>query len=414
VSGARLPVRGERLARDLAALGEIGRDPAGGMTRLALGESDAAARALVRREMEAIGLAVAHDEVGNLFGRRPGSDEGAAIVMTGSHLDTVPRGGRYDGPLGVAGAVEAMRAIVEAGVKTRRSIEIAIFVGEEGSRFGRGTIGSAAVAGDVPIADILALRDAAGVSFAEALATYGDRGAPRPARRERGSLHAFVELHIEQGGVLEANGVPIGAPTAINGLVQQVIRFVGDANHAGATPMNLRRDALAGAAELILAVEKLAVLVGGGAVATVGKAEVEPGAFNIIPGAVTIATDLRAPRPELLDALTDGVREAAERIARDRRLGVDVRRRQRVEPGPLDERVISAVERGAAACGLRSHRMLSGAIHDALHMANVCPSGMIFVPSKGGKSHCPEEETALDDMLRGCAVLASTLVDLAG
>jgi len=331
--------------------------------------------------------------------------------MTGSHLDTVPRGGRYDGPLGVVGAIEAVRAIAEAEIVTRRPIEVAVFVGEEGSRFGRGTVGSAALAGDVPVADILALRDAAGVTFADALATYGDTGRPRPARRS--DVDAFVELHIEQGGVLESRNTPIGVPTAIAGLIQQVIRFTGDANHAGATPMDLRRDALVGAAELAVTVERIAAEVGGGSVATVGRFDVEPGAFNIIPGAVTLATDLRAPSPGLLDALAARVSEAAERIAGERRLSVEVRRRQRVEPGPLDERCVAAVERAAAAAGLASHRMVSGAIHDALHVANCAAAGMIFIPSKGGKSHCPEEESSLADMLLGCEVLARTLVDLA-
>lgn len=400
------------LERDLAALAEMGKDPAGGMTRLALSESDAAARNYVRGRMEELGLEISHDVVGNLYGRRPGTDAGAAPVLTGSHLDTVPRGGRYDGPLGVVGALEALRLIGRTA--TRRPIDVVVFVGEEGSRFGRGTIGSAAVAGDVPLADIFALKDAAGVSYAEALKTYGDDPAKaRALPFARGASHAFVELHIEQGGILEASGVPIGVPLAIAGLLQHVIRLTGDANHAGATPMDLRRDALAAAAELILAVEKAAHEVGHGAVGTVGRAEVEPGGFNIIPGVVTIGTDLRATRPEHLDALDRLVRAAAADIAARRRVPIDVKQRQRVEPGPLDERVVAAVERGAAAAGYRSHRMFSGAIHDALHMANHCPSGMIFVPSKGGKSHCPEEETPISEMLRGCETLARTLVDLA-
>ncbi len=409
-----LELKADRLARDLAILAEIGRDPEGGMTRLALTESDARAREHVRKEMLAVGLTVTHDEVGNLFGRRAGRQADAPSVMSGSHLDTVPRGGRFDGPLGVVGALEAVRAIHEAGVVTARPIEVAIFVGEEGSRFSRGTIGSAALSGDVPVADILALRDKDGVVFAAALANYGDEGAAIPAARPRGSVAAFVELHIEQGGVLESQRLDIGAVTAVAGLVQLVVRVTGDSNHAGATPMDLRQDALAGAAEFVLAVERIAHEIGQGVVATVGRQEVEPGAFNIIPGAATLSVDLRAASPAILTRLDGEARRAVAEIAGRRKLTASVTQRQRVEPGPLDERVITAVEHAAAGRKLGATRMPSGAIHDALHMAGFCPSGMIFVPSIGGKSHCPEEDSGLTEMLRGCEVLADVLVDLAG
>jgi hydantoinase/carbamoylase family amidase len=405
-----LSLRADRLARDLAALAELGRDPSGGMTRPALSPADAQARSYVKEQMLALGRRVEHDQVGNLFGRRRGRED-LACVMTGSHLDTVPRGGRFDGPLGIVGALEALRALDEAGVETRRPIDVAVFVGEEGSRFKRGTIGSATLAGEIPVEEIWALRDAEGVSFKDALETYGDDGAPRSAAQPRGSVHAFVELHIEQGGVLEAAQVPIGAVTAINGLLQHVIRLVGDANHAGATPMNLRRDALCCAAELVLAVEDAAREEGG--VATVGNLVVEPGAFNIIPGAVTLSTDLRAPVAKILDALDARVRRVTGDLSARRRIQVEITARQRVAPGPCDELVISAVEGAASAASLASLRMPSGAIHDALHMAAFCPSGMIFVPSRGGKSHCPEEHTPIDELLPGCTVLAGTLATLA-
>jgi allantoate deiminase len=409
----------DRLARDLEALAAFGRDPAGGMTRLALTADDGRARAYVAEAMRELGLAVSHDEVGNLFGRRAGSAGNAGLdgpcVMTGSHLDSVPRGGRFDGPLGVVGALEALRALDAAGVANAHPIEVAVFVAEEGSRFGRGTIGSAALAGDVAAAEILALRDREGVSFGAALAAAyrDDPATTRPAARAPGSVRAFVELHIEQGGVLEARGLAIGAVTAVAGLVQLAVAVVGDANHAGATPMDLRRDALAGAAEIALAAEHIAGEVGGGAVATVGQLAVEPGAFNIIPGRAVLGIDARAPAQALLERLERELRAAAEAIAARRRLAVTIAVRQRVPAGPLAEKVIAAVERAAVAEGLGSLRMASGAIHDALHMASFCPAGMIFVPSRGGKSHCPEEESSLEAMHRGCAVLARTLAELA-
>jgi allantoate deiminase len=400
----------ERLARDLAALAEHGQDPAGGMTRLALTVSDAAARDYVRGRMLELGMTVSHDDVGNLIGRLAGKDPSAACVMTGSHLDTVPRGGRYDGPLGVVGALEAVRALVEAGVSPRRPIDVIVFTGEEGSRFGRGTIGSAALCGEIPVATIHALTDAQGITFEAALATYRDPGPARPAAVPSGSVFAFVELHIEQGGVLEQKRVPIGAVTTVNGLRQLIVKLRGDANHAGATPMDLRRDALVCAAELVRAVDRIPRELGEGAVATVGKLEVEPNAYNIIPGLVTLGIDARAPTQALLDQLEERITGAARQVPA---LSVEVTRRQAVAPGPLDERVISAVERGAVAEGLRSFRMPSGAIHDALHMASFCPSGMIFIPSQGGKSHCPEEDSSPGDMILGVEVLARTLADLA-
>jgi allantoate deiminase len=407
-----LAVDGDALVADLAALAAHGRAPGGGWTRAALSPADAAARRLVAERCAALGLEIAHDEVGNLHARRPGSDRAAAPVWTGSHLDSVPSGGYLDGPLGVCGAVAAIAAIARAGVATRRTIELVVFVGEEGSRFPRGTIGSAAASGHLPVEEILALTDAAGVTFRDALPTYGDAGGAEPARRRPGEVHAFVELHVEQGGVLESAGLPIGAVTAIAGLTQHAATFVGDANHAGATPMELRRDALLAAAEWALAIERSAREVGGGAVGTVGKLDVAPNGKNIIPGRVEAICDLRAPDAPHLDELERRVLLALA-AASSRKVTVASRRLQRVAPGPMDEGVVAAVERAAQAAGLPSRRMVSGAIHDALHMAEIAPASMIFVPSIGGKSHCPEEETAREHLVQGATVLAHALVDLA-
>lgn len=407
-------VDGEQLLLDLARLSEHGRaSSGGGWTRPALSESDARARRIVADRLAALGLSIRHDEVGNLRARRAGRDPNAAPVMTGSHLDSVPSGGYLDGPLGVAGAVAAIEALGRAGVTTERPIDVVVFVGEEGSRFPRGTLGSAAVSGELTVAEVLALVDGDGVSFRDALATYGDLGAALPARIHRGAVHAFVELHVEQGGVLEASGATIGAVTSIAGLVQREAVFFGAANHAGATPMHLRRDALLAAAEWALAVEEAARAVGGGAVGTIGKITVLPGGKNIIPGRVEAIVDLRAPDSDRLDALDARVVAALQHAGR-RRVTVAERRLQRVEPGRMEEPVIAAVERAAATIGLRSQRLVSGAIHDALHMAEVAPSSMIFVPSIGGKSHCPEEESTPEHIVAGATVLAYVLADLAG
>jgi allantoate deiminase len=406
-----------KLLADLEHLGKIGLGADGGITRKALSREDAEARGYVAERMRAAGLDVRHDEVGNLRGRRRDAkgatwDSAEPAVMTGSHLDSVPSGGKLDGPLGVVGAVCALEALDRAGVTTKRPLEIIVFVGEEGSRFRRGTIGSAAVSGHVAVKDVLALVDPDGVVYRDALATYGDSGAAIPARAAPGAIQAFIELHVEQGGVLEAAGVPIGAVTAIAGLVQRTVFFLGDANHAGATPMNLRRDALLAAAEWALGIERAAREVGGGAVGTVGKLTVEPGGKNIIPGRVDAVCDLRAPSRELLSALDDFVVSSLHGIGQKRGVELEQQLLQRVEPGPMHEPAIAAVERGAAAAGLASQRMPSGAIHDALHMAEIVPSSMIFVPSIGGKSHCPTEATDPKHLAQGVEALAHTLAIL--
>jgi allantoate deiminase len=406
-----------QLLADLEHLGRIGLGEDGGITRKALSVEDAQARGYVAERMRAAGLDVRHDEVGNLRARRRARDgatwNARSVVMTGSHLDSVPSGGKLDGPLGVVGAVCALEALDAAGVATERPIEIVVFVGEEGSRFRRGTIGSAALSGHVAVADVLALVDPDGIVYRDALATYGDSGAPVATRAELDSIYGFVELHVEQGGVLEADELPIGAVTTIAGLVQRTVTFLGDANHAGATPMELRRDALLAAAQWALAIERAAREVGGGAVGTVGKLTVSPGGKNIIPGRVDAICDLRAPNPELLTALDGFVVSSLHGIGDQRGVEIEQQLLQRVEPGPMHERAISAVERGAAAAGLKSRRMPSGAIHDALHVAEVAPASMIFVPSIGGKSHCPTEATAPRHLVQGVEVLARTLALLA-
>ncbi len=403
------PINQRRLLDDLEALSHFGRGADGGITRRALSREDADARKYVMTRMRALGFDVKHDEVGNVRARRAGRKAGP-VVMTGSHLDTVPSGGTLDGPLGVVGALAAIEMIGE--VKTERPIEVVVFVGEEGSRFRRGTIGSAAISGHVSVSDILKLVDPDGVVYGDALATYGDEGSPIPAKLASEEVHAFVELHVEQGGVLETEKIAIGAVTAIAGLSQRQVSFLGEANHAGATPMDLRRDALAAAAAWILSIEKGARELG--VVGTVGKLEVLPGGKNIIPGRVNAICDLRAPQAELLSAIDAFVVSSLHGIGDAREVEIEQSLLQRVEPGLMDERAISAVERAAAAAGLSCRRMTSGAIHDALHMAEICPSTMIFVPSRGGKSHCPDEDTAPEDLVNGCVTLAHTLIDLAG
>ncbi|HEV8322130.1 MAG TPA: M20 family metallo-hydrolase [Myxococcota bacterium] len=405
-------LRPERLLADLARYRRIGQSgPDGAIDRPALGPADTEARGLLVEDLRAAGATVTIDAVGNVYGRLGASDRPATAA--GSHLDTVPRAGAYDGPVGVLAALEVLRALRAAGTRTRHPVELACFTGEEGSRFPLGTLGSAAASGRLLLADALALRDGAGVTMREAVAAaYGDPdrlARPGPARFE-----SYVELHVEQGGVLERAGDQIGVVERICGLHQLTVTFGGDANHAGTTPMGLRLDALAGAADFILATERRARADAAGAVATVGWVHTEPGGFNQIPGTARLGVDVRAPDPAALEALVADLRAAAAATAAARGLRVETADRQHVDPAALDPAYVAVVEQTARALGLRTRRMNSGAVHDALKLAPVVPAAMVFVPSVGGKSHTPEEHTRDEDLVAGLRVLAEVIAHRAG
>jgi len=405
-------LRPERLIADLARYRRIGQSGAeAAIDRPALGPADVEARRTLLADLEAAGLRTTVDAIGNVYGRHGAPD--APAVATGSHLDTVPRAGAYDGPAGVLASLEVLRALAASGLRARHPVELVCFTGEEGSRFPKGTLGSAVAAGALSLEAALALRDPAGTSVREALtAAHGDpETLPRP-RADR--FESYVELHVEQGGVLEREGLRIGVVERICGLAQMSVTFLGDTNHAGTTPMDQRRDALGGAAALVLAVESLARQDPDGAVATVGWIHAEPGGYNQIPGRAQLGVDVRAPDPSSLDRLQERIRAAATSLAAARNLGVEVADRQRIEPAALDAGYTDAVEAAARALGYPSRRMSSGAVHDALKLAPVVPSAMIFVPSIGGKSHTPEEATRDEDLVAGLRVLAEVVAARAG
>jgi len=401
-------LRPDRLMADLQAFRIHGAIDGGGVDRGALGPADVAARRALEAAMKDAGLTVETDAIGNQWGRKGG--EGPAVVC-GSHMDSVPRGGYLDGPLGVLAAVEIARAMRDAGLEPSVPYEVVNFTGEEGSRFPRGTLGSWVAAGSMPLEEALALVDAEGVSVEQALkATY--RRALVPIRAPAERFRAYLELHIEQGGLLESKGVGIGVVRAIAGLVQLDVEVQGVANHAGTTPMDARSDALAGAAEMIVRIEQRGRLADGRAVATVGRLETLPGAWNIVPGLARFGVDMRSADPGLLETIEADILRAVAFVSQIRGLGHSVVRRQRVEPGVLDP---SLVSRAAAACeriGEAHLEMTSGAVHDALKISPVAPAAMLFVPSVGGKSHTPEEETRPEDVARGLRALAALVWDL--
>jgi ureidoglycolate amidohydrolase len=404
-----------RLHDAIAELAGFNDDPAaGGITREVYTPTYAAALERVTEWMRSAGLEVRLDAVGNLFGRWAGSDPDAAIILTGSHVDTTLNAGRYDGVLGVLGAIEAVNGLRAAGTAPHRSIEIVAWAGEE-PRFGTGCVGSRAAAGDLERADLDRLRDRAGVSMAEALRAAGfDPDRLADARIDPSTIHALVELHIEQGAVLETGGESIGVVTAIAAPHDFRLTLRGAATHAGATPMSLRRDALAGAAEAMLVLERLAQQSPSGTtVGTVGVLRARPGAINVVPGEVELDVDVRDSDLGAREQVVASILAATGEIAERRGLELEVTPIVEDVPVACDPRVVEAAEAACRELGLDHRRMASGAYHDAMIMGRHVPIGMVFVPSAGGVSHHPDEYTAPDDLDRGVRVLAGTLARLA-
>jgi beta-ureidopropionase / N-carbamoyl-L-amino-acid hydrolase len=402
-------VNSARLQADLDALAEF-RDPdQPGWTRRVFSEPYIRSREWVASKMRDAGLQVERDTAGNLIGTMTGTDGGRALAA-GSHTDTVSGGGRFDGPVGVLGAIEVARCIGESGRRLKHDLRVIDFLGEEPNDFGISCVGSRAIAGGLT-ADHLALREHDGRSLAEALSACG--GIPSKigeAAWPEGGVKAFVELHIEQGPVLEQAGIPIGVVSGIAGIERVQVTFTGQADHAGTTPMASRHDALCAAADAILAVERLAA--DGGGVGTAGRIESLPGALNVVPGHVDLWAEFRHTSARWLETTRRTFAETA--IAAGARRGVDVavKSLSRTEPVVASEVVRAAMAEALSQLGLESVSLPSGAGHDTVQMARLGPVGMLFVPSAGGRSHCPEEWTSPEQLDAGVSALLATLLVL--
>jgi allantoate deiminase len=402
--------RAERIVGRLDALFEI--DRAAGTNRPGLGSGEQRAHDLVAGWMREAGLDVSVDPAGNLFGRVHGADPALAELWTGSHLDTPPDGGRFDGALGVVLGLDVAEAVLRSG-GARRSLAVVAFRLEEGPRFGRGVFGSRAVVGALD-ADEADLVDADGVTLGEAFAALG-LGAELPSGRLADPFPAcFVEAHIEQGPSLAARGAALGVVTSIAGMAGIELAFTGRRGHAGTVPMELRSDALAAAAGFVRAAHELARSLPG-AVATIGRMDVLPGATNTIPGRVAAFADLRAPDAATLEALVAGATAAATDAAEEAGCQVEILPRWRYEPVAMDAGPAGALRRAVAAAGLDPVELPSGAGHDAAILAEAgIPSAMLFVRSDaGGVSHAPEESTGLDAVAAAVAVLEAAIRELA-
>jgi N-carbamoyl-L-amino-acid hydrolase len=406
-----LTVNGERLWASLMELAQIGATEKGGVCRLAASDLDGAARRLFIRWCEEAGCAVSIDQIGNIFARRPGRNADLAPVMAGSHLDTQPTGGKFDGAYGVMAGLEIVRTLNDLGYESEAPIEIVAWTNEEGSRFSPAMVGSGVFAGIFDLASGLARPDnVSGVTLGAELERIGFAGlAPAGGR----SVRAYFEAHIEQGPILEAAGLPIGIVTGAQGQRWYEITVTGQEAHAGPTPMPRRRDALVGAARMIDAVNKIGHAHAPYACATVGFVQVSPNSRNTIPGHVFFTVDFRHPQDDVLSAMDRELRAACAEAAATQTLEVAVAEFWYFPPTPFDPDLVGRVREAAAAQGYPHQDIISGAGHDAVYMARVAPSAMIFVPCVGGISHNEIEDAKPEDLTAGCTVLLNAVLESA-
>jgi allantoate deiminase len=408
-----MQINAARVNEHLAYLSRFGTTPDGGVTRYAFTPAEQAATDTVAHWMAEAGLEVRRDAVGNLFGRLAGRRPGPA-VLTGSHLDSVPNGGHYDGPAGVLAALEAVQSMKEQGLVPEFPIEVGSFIGEEGSRFPHGLLGTSFLTGTFPCDEIGHIADRDGVSIADALREHGyDPDRAVEAAVAPGTYKAYVELHIEQSGMLEVKGLPAGIVSGIAGMRQARGVIRGRAEHAGACPMDLRRDPMPAVAEVILEVERAARESSPATRATVGFVQASPGAANVIPAAVELSFDIRDLDGDRRDACVERVRQFFMEVCARRGLTGEFEIQHTSIPIRCDAHIVQTMHEAARVLNLEPFELPSGAVHDGANVSLICPVGMIFVRSRDGLSHCPQEYTSPEDIAAGTALLAETLWRLA-
>ncbi|MGA2589797.1 MAG: M20 family metallo-hydrolase [Bryobacteraceae bacterium] len=406
-------INSSRLQGTLEKLSEFGRNPEGGVTRIGYSDTDLAARKYVTELMKQAGLEVRVDPAGNLFGRRAGS-ENLPVLLFGSHIDSVLNGGNFDGDVGSLGAIEVLQALNERGVKTRHPLEVVIWTNEEGNHFGVGTMGSGIAAG-VLRPEILGLKDEQGLTVADWLRRYGqDPAHLADARIARGALAGYVELHIEQGPYLGEAKIPIGVVQGIVGLKRWRCITTGLANHAGTTPMNRRKDALAAASRDLLVVRDVVRAETGRQVGTVGYMKAEPGAVNVIPGRVEFPVELRDLDAGKIDRMWDQIQARFKQVDHEENVETRCTALDDVAPARTDPSMQTAIRTAANSLGLATMDLPSGAVHDAQQIARLAPIGMIFIPSRDGIRHSPKEFTSWQDIANGAEVLYRSVLLLDG
>lgn len=404
-----LQINGQRLIDSLFALGECGALEGGGVCRLAATAEDKAGRDFVVARMKALGLDISVDAIGNVTGVYAG-EEALPIVMMGSHIDTVGTGGLYDGNYGVMAGLEVIATLQEAGLRARRPLAVTFFTNEEGVRFQPDMMGSVVFAGEYPLEAALAAKDREGITLDEALRAIGYRGERRPGDM---SVDSYVELHIEQGPILDKEGTDIGVVTGVQGISWQELTLTGVSNHAGTTPMSMRHDAGLAAAKIAVFARELALNLGGDQVATVGHISVKPNLINVIPNQVVMSVDLRNTDNAVLKLAEQQLADFIATTAQDEGVKITSRSLVRFNPVIFADDIVNAVEDEAKRQGLSARRLPSGAGHDAQFMASVCPAGMIFVPCVDGISHNVNEHSDPKDLIAGANVLLQVVLQRA-
>ena len=404
-----LKINGERLWDTIMETARFGGTEKGGVRRLTLDDNDKAVRDWLKAACEAAGCSVTVDQMGNMFARRPGKDDTLPPIAFGSHLDTQPTGGKFDGVLGVLAGLEVIRSLNDAEYQTRAPIELVNWTNEEGARFNAGCLGSSVFAGATPLAIAHALADKEGATIGAELTRIGYRG-DSPCDFHQHPFTAMFEIHIEQGPVLEQEGKTIGVVTAVQGLRRYSVSFTGEEGHAGTTPMTGRRDALLGAARSIEAVNAIASGHPPDAVGTVGIVEVRPASTNVIPGFASHTVDFRHPSDATLDEMESSLRQSVARIAHELRLESEVVRLSIAPPVEFNAACIDAVRNAAEQAGLPHRDMFSRAGHDAMRIAPLAPTAMIFVPCENGISHNEAENATPADCAAGAQVLLGAVL----
>ncbi|MDH6595294.1 N-carbamoyl-L-amino-acid hydrolase [Variovorax sp. TBS-050B] len=409
----RLRIDGERLWASLMELARLGATEKGGVCRIALTDLDRQGRDLFTRWAREAGCEVRVDRIGNIFARRAGRDNALPPVVTGSHIDTQPTGGKFDGNYGVLAGLEVIRSLNDAGILTEAPLEVAVWTNEEGSRFVPVMMGSGVFADAFTLEHALAQRDNDGISVAEALAAIGYAGSA-PASAAASPVEAYFETHIEQGPVLEANARVIGVVEGALGQRWYDVVLQGMEAHAGPTPMELRKDALLAAAELVIEVNRIALAHAPHARGTVGWIDNYPNSRNVIPGRVKLSVDLRAADDVVLSAMDAALRQAVQRIAATGKVEATVEQVVYFPPQPFTPALVSGIREAAEAQGLPWMNVISGAGHDAVYLARVCPTAMIFVPCRDGISHNEIEDAEPAHLEAGCNVLLQAMLHSAG
>src|SRR5438093_7717234 len=415
---AKVAINKRRLMRDLNAVSRIGIGSRGAVTRLVFSIKELRSRQLLIHMMRQAGLKIHIDAIGNIFGRWEGTDPSAPAVLAGSHLDTVIHGGKYDGPVGVIGALEAVRTISENKIPVRSPIEVVCFVGEESSRFGFSTLGSSLLAGEVQPKDLTNAVDSQGTKLETVLLSLGiSRRNMSSLKRAPKTLKAYLELHIEQGPILEAKKKRIGLVTSIAAPSRFKIIFKGQADHSGTTPMEMRKDALVASSHLIEYVEKVckkfSSMEKGRVVGTVGAIKIEPGVINAIPGKAELSVDIRSITAEAKRRVVRLIQARIREIARRRKIQVKILPLREEDPVPLDKWLIHLLKECCEMRKIAYEIMPSGAGHDAMQMAKVAPAGMLFIPSRRGISHSPLEWSEPEDICLGAQLLLDSVIRVA-